>query len=84
MSLQDSRSTFHIVAQRGRDSFSPLQRQNVNLICMADEEVYIFDDFGGWVDERLNYYDKDGAPSGYFDKDYNFYDMRGVRIPGGY
>ena len=24
---------------------------------VVDEEVYIFDDFGGWVDERLNYYD---------------------------
>lgn len=48
------------------------------------EEVYIFDDYGGWVDTDLNYYNKDGIPSGWFDKDHNFYDMRGQRIPGGY
>jgi hypothetical protein len=46
--------------------------------------VYIFDDYGGWVDTDLNYYDRDGEPSGYFDTDHNFYDMKSNRIPGGY
>jgi hypothetical protein len=48
------------------------------------EEVYIFDDYGGWVDTDLNYYDHQGDPAGYFDTDHNFFDMKGVRIPGGY
>ncbi|CAK86722.1 unnamed protein product (macronuclear) [Paramecium tetraurelia] len=47
-------------------------------------DIYIVDDYGGWVDKELNYYDRDGEPAGYFDKDYNFYDMQGYRIPGGY
>ncbi|CAD8111166.1 unnamed protein product [Paramecium sonneborni] len=47
-------------------------------------DIYIVDDYGGWVDKELNYYDRDGEPAGYFDQDYNFYDMQGCRIPGGY
>lgn len=48
------------------------------------QEIYIFDDYGSWVDKELNYYDKNGDPCGYFDTEFNFYDMRGVRIPGGF
>ncbi|CAD8099806.1 unnamed protein product [Paramecium sonneborni] len=47
-------------------------------------DIYIVDDYGGWVDKELNYYDRDGEPAGYFDQDYNFYDMQGYRIPGGF
>ncbi len=50
----------------------------------SDEEVYIFDDYDGWVDQELNYYDKNCEPAGYFDNEYYFYDMKGVKIPGGY
>ncbi|CAK90453.1 unnamed protein product (macronuclear) [Paramecium tetraurelia] len=50
----------------------------------SSTDIYIVDDYGGWVDKELNYYDRDGEPAGYFDQDYNFYDMNGYRIPGGY
>lgn len=32
----------------------------------------------------MNYYDRDGEPAGYFDDDFNFFDMSGTRISGGY
>ncbi|CAD8177184.1 unnamed protein product [Paramecium octaurelia] len=50
----------------------------------SSTDIYIVDDYGSWVDKALNYYDRDGEPAGYFDEDYNFYDMNGYRIPGGY
>ncbi|CAD8169113.1 unnamed protein product [Paramecium pentaurelia] len=55
-------------------------------IAQSDNQsdIYILDDYGGWVDKELNYYDRDGEPAGYFDKDYNFYNMTGYRISGGY
>ena len=36
------------------------------------------------MDKRLNYFNESGERSGFFDKDYNFYDMNKNRIPGGY
>lgn len=47
-------------------------------------EIYIYDDYGSWVDKMLNYYNHNGQPAGYFDSQFNFYDMKGVRVPGGY
>ena len=54
------------------------------IAILLDDEIYITDDYGGWVDTNLNYYNADAEPSGYFDNDFNFYNMKGIRIPGGY
>ena len=64
--------------------YKPYERDADIGFELLNNEIYIYDEYGSWVDKNLNYYNHDGEPSGFFDSQFNFYDMKANKVPGGY